>query len=50
MNDFGSLAEGLRYYEQLRAIIEMSFYKSQAQGSICYKQLKVVDHMNLSGS
>ena len=28
----------------------MSFYKSQAQGSICYKQLKVVDHMNLSGS
>ena len=46
MNDSKLWAQDLRYYEQLKVVVDMNDFSSWAQGSGCYEQLKVVDDMN----
>ena len=50
MNDFGLWPQHSRGYEQLKAMDDMSYFGSLAQGFGCYEQLKVVDDMNDLGS
>ena len=50
MNDSKLWAQDLRYYEQLKVVVDMNDFGLWAQGSGCYKHLRVVDDINDSGS
>ena len=36
MNDFGSWAQASRFYEQLKAMVDMKYYELWVQGSRFY--------------
>ena len=46
MNNFGSWAQGSRWYEQLKVVDDMSYSGLWAQGDGCYQQLSIMDEMN----
>ena len=48
MNDYGSWAEGLTCYEQLRIVDDINYSESWAKVSGCHEQLKAIDDMNES--
>ena len=50
INDSESLAQGSRYYEQLKIGLDMNDFGSWAHDSKCYEQLKSVSDLNYSRS
>ena len=50
MNDSGLWAQGSRYYEQLRVVVDTNDSSSWAHDSKCYEQLKAMNDINYSGS
>ena len=50
MNDYGSWTQGTRWYDQLRAIIDMKSSTRDFKGLDVLEQLRVMDDMNDSGS
>ena len=45
MNDSRSWAQGSRFYEQLRIVVNLNDSRSQAQGSRCYEWIRYVYDM-----
>ena len=43
MNEFSSRAQGFRYYEQLKDVVNINDPRPWAQGFRCYEQLRATN-------